>query len=219
MSVATNLGNFLINTAKLLAKDVTPKTNALVIAANRLDRAKFIAPTSRVDQSAVLGRNSSVWFNAKVGAGTKIGEATCIMDGAIVEENCVLGDLVVVKPGAVIKKGSNIGARAVVGVGAVVPEKSSVKENVVLVDGWNGTSVTESKINAREAEEEVNHILQLAVQQQTAWSKSLEEREEALLALEYSERNPVPGDKWETFVSVNPNPNRNPERRGLIYDK
>ena len=213
------MGNVLIKTAKLLANDISPQSAAVVIAATRSGTAKFVAPTARVDSTVALGQNSSVWFNAKIGAGTKIGAGACVLDGASVEENCVLGEMCVVKPGAVVKKGSTLGARVVVGSGAVIPEKSSIKDSTVLVEGWNGKSVQESTQNPTLAEEEASHMLHLATEHQTAWSRPLEEREETLKSLIYAYKNPPPGEKWETFVSVNPNPNRNPERRGLLYDK
>ena len=219
MSVSARVGDLLISAAKLLSADVRPKTNAIVLAAARPDRAKFVAPTAKVDPSAVLGINSSVWFNSRVSAGSKIGNGTCILDGAKVEENCTLGELCVIKPGATIKNGAVLGARVVVGTGAVIPESSSVKDNTVLADGWNGKSVTESTLNPSLAEEEALHVYQQAAQHQTSWSKPLEEREAALEAFLNEKRNPTHGEKWEDYVSINPNPNKHPERRGLIYDK
>lgn len=219
MALAAKIGHALIAGGKALGAEVAPKTNAVVIAASRADKARFVAPTSKVDASAVLGRDATVWFNAKVGAGTKVGRGACILDGAVVEENCTLGDSCVIKPGAVVKRGTTIGARVVVGVGATVPEQSSIKDSTVLVDGWNGSTVTQSSHSAIEAEEEVDNILKLATEQQVAWSRTVDEREAATRALHYARKNPVPGLKWDTFVQVNPNPNKNPERRGLIFDK
>jgi carbonic anhydrase/acetyltransferase-like protein (isoleucine patch superfamily) len=219
MSLAVKVGELLIGAAKVLAHDVKPKSTAVVLAATRSDKAKFVAPTSSVDPNAKLDTNASVWFNARVGAGTKVGKGACILDGAMVEENCTLGDMCVVKPGAVVKRGSTIGSRVVIGVGAVVPERSNVKDSTILSDGWNGSTVTESSINPTFAEEEALHVYQLATEQQTTWSRSLEQRTEALEAILSERRNPQPSEKWENFVSVHPNPSRNPERRGLIFDK
>lgn len=219
MSFVTKTGEFLISAAKLLSADVSPRSTAIVLAASRPDKAKFVAPTSKVEPSAVLGVNASVWFNSRVGAGSKVGNGACIMDGAVVEENCTLGDMCIIKAGAVVKKGSTIGARAIVGFGAVVPERSTVKDSTVLADGWNGTTVTESNVNPTIAEDEALLFFEQASHQQTAWSRTLEERNAALDELISSQKNPVAGEKWDDFVYVNPNPNNHPERRGIVFDK
>ena len=218
-SSLVKVGEFLINAAKVLSSDVSPKSTAVVLAAARTDRAKFVAPTSKVDPSAKLGINSSVWFNARVGAGTKLGNGSCVLDGAMVEENCTLGDMCIVKPGAVVKKGSTIGSRAIIGVGAVVPERSAIKDSTILGDGWNGSSVTGSMVNSSAAEEEALHLYQMASAQQTAWSRPVEERERMLEDYLHDKNVPTQSEHWDTFVSINPNPNKNPERRGIVFDK
>jgi len=216
---SVQLGNLLIRAARVIGGDAAAQTNAVVLAAKRADKAKFVAPTSEVARTAVLGSNSSVWFNAKVGAGSKLGDGACVMDGALVEEDCTIGEMCVIKPGAVVKRGTTLGPRVVVGVGAVIPEKSAIKESTVLADGWNGKTVTDSKFNATFAEEEVAHVLELASQHQTAWSRSLEERDRLIDQLEFKKANPAPSEAWENFLAMNPNPRRHNERRGLIFDK
>ena len=217
------VGELSLAIAKIVCKDVSPKYRILTIPKKSIGDSLFVAPTSKIDSSAVLGKKSSVWFHAKVGANVKIGNGACIMDGAIIEDNCILGDACVVKQGAVVKKGTKLGSRVVVGMGGVVPEGSDVKDFTILVDGWNGTTVKDSTTSEIEAEEEAVYVMKLAELQHNSWSLTAEEREKSLQNIKDDlfdtgkmfEKHPT----WDTYVQQDPNPRKNPERRGLIFDK
>lgn len=87
------------------------------------------------------------------GAGTSVGEGSCVMalaalqsrarigrcsivdTGAIVEHDSRIGDFVNVSPGAVLCGGVTIGDGAIIGAGAVVIEKITVGANALLGAG------------------------------------------------------------------------------------
>lgn len=220
---ANLFGRSCLGLARALYADVNPKFREFSVPKKPMGESAFVAPFSTVSTTALLAKNSSVWFNAQVGASVKLGAGSCIMDGAVVEDGCEIGEATVIKQGAVVKKGSRIGSRVVVGMGSVLPENSNIKDFTVMVDGWNGSSVKDSSESTSEAEEEALFIMNCALEQQIKWSRTPLEREIALFEAKEDiwrvskilEKKPT----WDAYLPQDPNRSRAPERKGLVYDK
>ena len=153
----------------------------------------------------------------------KIGDSAVLLDGAIVEDDCELGQGCIIGAGAKLKKGAKIGAFSTVRAGSTVPEKHSIAEGSVLVEGWNGQTVTDMHIDAQVAKKEGEFIMKTAQYYAKQFAKS---REQLQLEQEHfrglGESIPeimAKQSAWTTFTPLNPNPIKNPERKGLIYDR
>lgn len=122
-----------------------------------------------------------------------------------------------------MKKGAKIGSRVYIGAGSVIPENASVESESVLVEGWNGSSVKESTKSKTQAETEARHVYSQALFYHSRWSRSREQLEQDLRDFKFNKENIariIEGKPtWDTFTPTNPNPIREPNRRGLIYDK
>jgi carbonic anhydrase/acetyltransferase-like protein (isoleucine patch superfamily) len=117
----------------------------------------FIAPTAVLIGDVTVEENASVWYNAvvradfgpvvirrganvqdcavvhvtpmhpvEIGAGATIGH-TCVVHGAVLEEEALVGN------GATVLDGARIGARAMVAAGALVTPGTSIPAGVLAV--------------------------------------------------------------------------------------
>lgn len=131
----------------------------------QIDESVFICEGARIIGDVVIGRNSSIWFNAVVRGDVnyiRIGENTNIQDGAILHNTfkkypliigsnvtighgalvhgCSVSDLVLIGMGAVILDDARIGSNSFIAAGTLIREHFVVPEGV-LVAGVPGKIV------------------------------------------------------------------------------
>ncbi|MGB9696827.1 MAG: gamma carbonic anhydrase family protein [Ignavibacteria bacterium] len=146
----------------------------------QIDESVFICEGARIIGDVVIGKNSSIWFNAVVRGDVnyiRIGDNTNIQDGAILHNTfkkypliigsnvtighgalvhgCNVSDFVLIGMGAVILDDARIGSNSFIAAGTLVREHFVVPEGV-LVAG------VPSKIVRDLTEEEIKKIKQSA---------------------------------------------------------
>ncbi len=123
----------------------------------RVHPSAFIAPTAVLIGDVTVEEHASVWYNAviradfgpivirrganvqdcavvhvtpvhpvEIGAGATVGH-TCVVHGAVLEEEALVGN------GATVLDGARIGARAMVAAGALVPPGTVIPAGVLAV--------------------------------------------------------------------------------------
>ena len=119
-----------------------------------LDSSVYVADGARIIGNAVIGTDSSVWYNAVIRADSDritIGTATNIQDNAVLHTDekhpikigdyvtvghgailhgCTIGDNVIVGMGAIIMNDAVIGNNCIIGAGALITQKTQIP------DGW-----------------------------------------------------------------------------------
>lgn len=123
----------------------------------RIDPTAFIAPGAALVGEVIVGRNTSIWFNATVrgdlepiaigaesnvqdacvvhvdrGRPTLIGDRVTLGHGAIVHAS-IVEDEVLIAMKAVVLSGCHIGRHSLIGAGAVVPEETRVPEGSLVL--------------------------------------------------------------------------------------
>lgn len=146
----------------------------------QIDESVFICEGARIIGDVIIGKNSSIWFNAVVRGDVnyiRIGENTNIQDGAILHNTfkkypliigsnvtighgaivhgCTISDLVLIGMGAMILDDALINSNSFIAAGTLVREHFVVPEGV-LVAGVPG------KIIRDLTEEEIKKIRQSA---------------------------------------------------------
>lgn len=146
----------------------------------QIDESVFVCEGARIIGDVVIGKNSSVWFNAVVRGDVnyiRIGDNTNIQDGAILHNTfkkypliigsnvtighgalvhgCIVSDLVLIGMGAVILDDARINSNSFIAAGTLVREHFVVPEGV-LVAGVPGKIVRDL------TEEEIKKIKQSA---------------------------------------------------------
>ncbi len=126
-------------------------------AAPVIDPSVFIAPGAHVIGDVVIGRESSVWFNAVVRGDVhtvRIGERTNVQDGAVLHvthetgplhigrdvtighraivHGCAIADFCLIGMGAIVLDNATINSDTFVAAGAVVRMGMNVPEGVLL---------------------------------------------------------------------------------------
>lgn len=79
-----------------------------------------IDPQARIDKSAHLGKDITIYHNVSVGANTRIDDHVVLYPGVYIGEDCEIGSFTVIHPNAVIYKGSKIGKRVTIHSNAVI---------------------------------------------------------------------------------------------------
>ncbi len=122
-----------------------------------VDPSVFIAPGAHVIGDVVIGRESSVWFNAVIRGDintVRIGERTNIQDGAVLHVThdtgplrigtdvtvghsaivhaCTIGDRCLIGMGAILLDNATINSYTLVAAGAVVKMGMKVPEGVLV---------------------------------------------------------------------------------------
>lgn len=135
-----------------------------------IDKSCFIAPGSRISGDVIIGKKSSVWFNAVIRADQntiRIGNRSNIQDNCVlhvdpknkcvvkdnvsighnaivhactIESNCIIG------MGSIILSGSRIGRFTIIGAGSVVTENEKIPPKS-LVLGIPGKVIRKLKQN------------------------------------------------------------------------
>ena len=106
-----------------------------------IDKSVFIADGAKVIGDVEIGKNSSIWFNAVIRADSdtvKIGENTNIQDNAVIHTSAgfgvqIIGMGAIVLNGAVIEENCIIGAGTLVTQGKVIPSGSLAFGNPVKI--------------------------------------------------------------------------------------
>lgn len=108
----------------------------------------FLAPGSQVVGDVVIGKNSSVWYNAVIRADVnpvRIGENTNVQDNAVLhvghDAPLTIGDNVTIGHGAIVH-GCTVGDNVLIGMGAIILDKAVIGKNCII---GAGALVTQNK--------------------------------------------------------------------------
>lgn len=143
----------------------------------RIDPSAFIVDGAQIIGDVVIGKQSSVWFNAVIRADVnyiRIGDRTNIQDGCLLHVRheqypLIIGSDVTVGHGAILHA-CTIGDCCLIGMGAVVLDNvrvgrhcliaagSVVRENTVIPDGVLVAGVPAKVV--RQLEDEEKHTLE-----------------------------------------------------------
>ena len=108
----------------------------------QIDESVFICEGARIIGDVVIGKNSSVWFNAVVRGDVnyiRIGNNTNIQDGAILHNTfkkypLIIGSNVTIGHGAIVH-GCTISDLVLIGMGAVILDNAKVNSNSFIAAG------------------------------------------------------------------------------------
>jgi carbonic anhydrase/acetyltransferase-like protein (isoleucine patch superfamily) len=206
---------------------------------------KFVAPSACVAPEASIAQGGSVWYNATVSGSVSLGEGSAVLEHAVVvgeaRRPTVLGASVVVGPRARVGAGARLGDRAVVSAGAVLGNGVTLGADAVVAQGaqvGNGATVgarelwagvPAAKVRTIDAAELASYADKAAELAQLATVHAVEAGKDFRTV--YLERRAfedrgiwaedvLEDDKsWATYANIDMNPNKEPHRRGLIYDK
>ncbi len=114
-----------------------------------IDPSVYVADGARIIGNAVIGADSSVWYNAVIRADSDsitIGTATNIQDNAVLHTDekhpLKIGDYVTVGHGAILH-GCTIGDNVIVGMGAIIMNDAVIGNNSIIGAGTLITQKTE----------------------------------------------------------------------------
>jgi len=132
----------------------------------KIDESCYLAETAVIIGKTVIGKNSSVWFNAVIRADVndiRIGEYSNIQDNACVHctyqkaatsignyvtighnavvHGCIIKDYALIGMGAVVMDDAIIGEGAIIAAGAVILEKTLVPDGTI----WAGVPAKQVK--------------------------------------------------------------------------
>ena len=97
-----------------------------------LKMISVIHQTAYISPTAILGRGVTVLINSIVHTNAKIGDFSCINNGAIVEHDCTLGNNIFIQPYGVLAGSVKVGNNTVVGMGASVKEGIAIGANCLI---------------------------------------------------------------------------------------
>jgi len=107
----------------------------------KIDKTTYIAPNAVLKGKMVIGKRSSVWFNAVLRGDMEsitIGDDTSIQDGVVIHVDegkpTRIGDRVTVGHGAIIH-GASVGNDVIVGIGSTLLNLSKVGNGAVIAAG------------------------------------------------------------------------------------
>jgi gamma-carbonic anhydrase len=108
----------------------------------RLEGDNYVAPSAEVIGDVVLGRETSVWFNATIRGDVnwiRIGAHSNVQDNAVIHVTratgpTLVGDSVTIGHGAVIH-GCTLCDRVLVGIGAIVLDGATIESDCIVGAG------------------------------------------------------------------------------------
>lgn len=108
----------------------------------QIDESVFVCEGARIIGDVVIGKNSSIWFNAVVRGDVnyiRIGDNTNIQDGAILHNTfkkypLIIGSNVTIGHGALVH-GCNVSDLVLIGMGAVILDNARINSNSFIAAG------------------------------------------------------------------------------------
>ncbi len=108
----------------------------------QLHESVFVAEGAKIVGDVIIGRDSSVWFNAVVRGDVnyiRIGERTNVQDGSVLHNTyqkypLIIGDDVTIGHGAVIH-GCRLNNNVLIGMGAILLDDCEIKSNSFIAAG------------------------------------------------------------------------------------
>jgi len=188
----------------------------------------FVAYGAEVGGKVSLDDGSSIWYHASLTGDISVGKNSCFLDHAVIMAPRQIGNNVIVGPSAKLYNCS-LEDGAVIGMGTVVQEGSVVKEGAMVAPGSvvsANTIIQSGQIWAGEPATFVRDLTpeeiaaNIGVAQEYAALAKEHAKESAKTTHEVELEQATYQDQLhrDPNTAYNPNPNHNPERRGLVYN-
>ena len=154
----------------------------------KISSENWVAPNATIIGDVILGKNSSIWFNAVLRGDIEniyIGEGSNVQDGSVLHTDpgcplkigknvtighlvmlhgCTIGDNSLIGIGAVILNNAKIGKNCIIGAKTLITENKEIPDNSLVVG-------SPGKVIRDVTEEETKSILENTKHYQDNWKK------------------------------------------------
>ena len=203
-------------------KSTAIKQFSTLVEKRGVNNKSVILPNSSIATSAKIDSSdsTSIWNYVQVGGNAKIEEKVSLGDFVKIGENARVGMETVLESHVRLAKNVQVGNNVVIGAGSVIEEGVTIPSNVKIPAG---SKVTVGNVKTfpfgvpGPVILEVERIAAKAKSVLNEW-ESLIDHDESFTKMPHSSNN-LDHRTWATFLNIDSNPEKHPERRGLIYDK
>lgn len=95
----------------------------------------IISPTAVVNEDVKIGQATVLFDGVIINAGTHIGQGCILNTGSIIDHDCTIGDFVHIAPGVVLSGGVQIGDHCLLGTGSKVIQCRSIGSDCLIGAG------------------------------------------------------------------------------------